>query len=166
MLKLQLIGNLGADAEIRQVGERSVISFNVAHSEKYTDRNTGQLVDKTVWVGCSYWRQPTQTGVAKYLTKGKKVFVEGEPSVRTYQNREGATVATLDLRVINLELLGGNTEPGQTNPNYDANNPAGQPYQSQQGQQQQPQQVSEPAAAPQADVSSSNAPPDDDDLPF
>ncbi len=102
---MTMIGRLGNDAEVRDAAGQKVISFNIAHSEKYTDRNGAQQ-EKTTWVSCSYWRQPDRTGVAQYLKKGGQVYVEGTPSARHYQNKEGVTVATLDLRVLTLELLG------------------------------------------------------------
>lgn len=117
MLKMTVIGNLGRDAEIREAGSARVISFAVAHSEKYRDRQTNMMVEKTVWVNCSYWRDPDKTGVAQYLTKGKKVYVEGTPSSRAYTDRDGNMRASLDLRVLNLELLSSAGEGGP-NPNY------------------------------------------------
>lgn len=106
MIKTQVIGYLGKDAEVRSVGEQSVISFSVAHSEKYTDRN-GQQVDKTVWVKCNIWRKPDKVKIAEYLKKGTLVYVEGEPSANAYVNKEGAAAASLELRVSKLDFLGG-----------------------------------------------------------
>lgn len=106
MIKTQVIGYLGKDCEVRQVGEQSVISFSVAHSEKYTDRN-GQQVDKTVWVKCNIWRKPDKVKIADYLKKGTLVYVEGEPSANAYVNKEGAAAASLELRVTKLDFLGG-----------------------------------------------------------
>lgn len=109
MLRLQLIGRLGADAEVRDAAGKKVISFNVAHSEQYTDRQ-GVRQERTTWVRCSLWRQEGRTGVAQYLTKGTQVYLEGSPSVRTYENKEGLTVASFELTVLGLELLGGRND--------------------------------------------------------
>jgi single-strand DNA-binding protein len=107
MLKLQIIGYLGRDAEVREVGGNNVvISFSVAYTEKYKDRN-GVLQEKTTWVRCSLWRQPDKTAVAQYLTKGTQVFVEGVPSANAYLSKEdNKPMASLECRVSNLELLG------------------------------------------------------------
>lgn len=119
MLKTQLIGHLGKDAEVRDAAGKKVISFAVAHTEKYTDRN-GAKQEKTTWVNCSLWRQPDKTGIAQYLTKGTQVYVEGTPSVRTYENKEGQTLASLELTVQSIELLGGGKGTKRPASTYDA----------------------------------------------
>ena len=106
-LKMTIIGNLGRDAEIREVGTNRVISFSVAHSEKYRDRTTNLPVERTTWVNCSYWRDPDKIGVAQYLKKGTQVYIEGTPTVRTYTNNQGQPAASLECRVSELRLLGG-----------------------------------------------------------
>jgi single-strand DNA-binding protein len=107
MLRLQIIGFLGRDAEVRDVGANNVvISFSVAYTEKYKDRN-GILQEKTTWVRCSLWRQPDKTAIAQYLTKGTQVFVEGVPSANAYLSKEdNKLMASLECRVLNLQLLG------------------------------------------------------------
>lgn len=107
MIKLQVIGNLGRDCEMKEINGKHVINFNVAHSEKFKDA-TGNLKERTTWVNCAYWTD--RTAVAQYLTKGKTVYVEGSPEAEAYTNKEGQNAATLRLRVFNLQLLGGNTE--------------------------------------------------------
>jgi single-strand DNA-binding protein len=109
MLKLQIIGNLGKDAEIRQANGKTVIGFNVAHTEKYKDAQ-GVLQSKTTWVACSYWTE--RTAVVPYLKKGTSVFVEGTPSVDTYQNQQNETVANLRLMVREIQLIGGQRQEG------------------------------------------------------
>ena len=104
---MQLIGRLGGDAEVRDVNSTKVISFNVAHTEKYMDRKTNQMTEKTVWVRCSMWRDADKIKVADYLKKGTQVYVEGTPSSNAYMNKEGQPAASLECRVNTLELLGG-----------------------------------------------------------
>lgn len=111
MLKLTAIGNLGRDAEVKDVAGRKVIEFSIAHSERYTDRS-GQQQERTTWVRCSYWRDGDRVGVAEYLKKGKQVYVEGIPQVSSYTTKEGQPGASLDLRVTSLELIGGRSEGG------------------------------------------------------
>lgn len=111
MLKLTAIGNLGRDAEVKDVAGKKVIEFSIAHSERYTDRS-GQQQERTTWVRCSYWRDGDRVGVAEYLKKGKQVYVEGIPQVSSYTTKEGQPGASLDLRVTSLELIGGRSEGG------------------------------------------------------
>lgn len=120
MIKLQLIGNLGRDAAVRQIENEQAISFNVAVNEKYTNKQ-GVKVENTQWVECTIWRKSTESvKIAEFLKKGTQVFIEGKPSVDTYKNKEGLTVATLKVRVLNVELLGGSK-------NQDAAAPAAEP---------------------------------------
>lgn len=111
MLKAILVGNLGRDAEVKQVGDSKVIEFSVAHNERKRDPNTGDFVKETVWVRCSLWRREDQsTNVANYLTKGTAVYVEGDLKTRAYTDREGNQRASIDVRVRNLELIGGSSQ--------------------------------------------------------
>ena len=107
MIKLQIVGNLGADCIQKEVNGKNVINFNVAHSEKFKD-GQGNLVEKTIWVNCAYWTD--KTAIAQYLTKGKTVYAEGSPEADGYTNKDGQVAATLRMRVQNIQLLGGNTE--------------------------------------------------------
>ena len=103
MIKLQVIGNLGKDCITNNVKGKSVINFNVAHTEKFKD-SQGVQKDKTTWVECAYWTD--RTGIAPYLKKGTQVYVEGVPEVRTYTTGDGRNGASLTLRVFNIQLLG------------------------------------------------------------
>ncbi len=107
MIKLQAIGNLGKDCVTNTVNGKSVINFNVAHTEKYRDAQ-GNQKDKTIWVECAYWTD--KTAIAPYLRKGTQVYVEGNPEVRTYQKSDGTTAASLTLRVQSVQLLGTRNE--------------------------------------------------------
>jgi single-strand DNA-binding protein len=104
MIKLQVIGNLGKDCVTNTVNGKSVINFNVAHTEKFRDAQ-GNQKDKTIWVECAYWTD--RTGVAPYLKKGTQVYAEGTPEVRTYPKNDGTTGVSLTLRVQSVQLLGG-----------------------------------------------------------
>lgn len=115
MIKLQAIGNLGKDCVTNTVNGKSVINFNVAHTEKFRDAQ-GNQKDKTIWVECAYWTD--KTAIAPYLRKGTQVYVEGSPEVRTYPKNDGTTAASLTLRVSSVQLLGNrsdNTTPSQGN---------------------------------------------------
>ena len=112
MIKLQIVGNLGADCIQKEVNGKTVINFNVAHSEKYKD-GQGNLVEKTIWVNCAYWTD--KTAIAQYLTKGKTVYAEGSPEADGYTNKDGQVSATLRMRVQNIQLLGGNADAPGTN---------------------------------------------------
>lgn len=101
MFKTTLTGNIGNDAEVTAFDNGSkVVSFSVAHSKKWTDKN-GVKQEKTTWVRCNMWKQEN---LAQYLKKGVRVLVEGEIEARAYTNKEGQTVASLELTVFAIEM--------------------------------------------------------------
>jgi len=115
MIKMQVIGNLGKDCVVNTVNGKNVINFTVAHTEKYKD-SQGSNQEKTTWVDCAYWTD--RTAISPYLTKGKQVFVEGTPEVRSFTRQDGTGGASLSLRVREVQLLGGKGETGGSVPSY------------------------------------------------
>src|SRR4029078_9238666 len=112
MIKLQIVGNLGADCIQKEVNGKTVINFNVAHTEKFKD-SQGKLKEKTIWVNCAYWTD--RTAIAPYLKKGQMVYAEGSPEAEGYMNKENQAAATLRMRVQNVQLLGSKNEGRQNN---------------------------------------------------
>lgn len=107
MLKLVIIGNLGADAELRNANGAQFLSFRVAHSDRWTDRNSGEVHGNTTWVSCTL--NGDGGNLRPYLKQGTKVFVYGDVSTRIYVSpKDGKQYAGIDCRVRQLELCGGN----------------------------------------------------------
>lgn len=104
MIQLTLIGQLGKDAEVRDYGQSKVINFSVAVSTGYGYKKT------TTWVECAKFGE--KIGISEYLKKGAKVYVSGEPSLRTWE-KDGKSGAALNLRVQDIELLGSKSDAGQ-----------------------------------------------------
>ncbi len=121
MIKLQIIGHLGADCTTNEVNGKNVINFNVAHSEKYKDHQ-GNLVEKTIWVKCAYWTD--RTAIAQYLKRGQLIYAEGTPEAEGYLNKENQNAASLKMRVFQVQLL------GSKNDNQEGNNQQNSNYQS------------------------------------
>ncbi len=115
MIKMQVIGNLGKDCVVNTVNGKNVINFTVAHTEKYKD-SQGANQEKTTWVDCAYWTD--RTAISPYLTKGKQVFVEGTPEVRSFTRQDGTGGASLSLRIREVQLLGGKSDAGASGPSY------------------------------------------------
>jgi single-strand DNA-binding protein len=101
---LKVIGNfnLGADATVNTVNGKTVINFNAAHSESYTDAS-GVRQDRSVWANFSWWSE--KTNIVQYLKKGVSVLVDGVPSAVLYENRDKVKVAQLQVRINYLQLL-------------------------------------------------------------
>ena len=106
MNQLTIIGNIGQDAKILDHNGRKAIQFHVAINKSYKNTD-GVKVDSTLWISCSFWKNDKQgVGVAEYLKAGTQVMVQGEPSARPYQSKDGKWNASLNLNVTNLDLLG------------------------------------------------------------
>ena len=121
MIKMQVIGNLGKDCVVNTVNGKNVINFTVAHTEKYKD-SQGNSQEKTTWVDCAYWTD--RTALAQYLVKGKQVYAEGQPEVRSFTRQDGTAGASLSLRVREVQLLGGRGENTAGGSSYAGNNTA------------------------------------------
>ena len=88
--KCQFIGHLGKEPEIRsmQSGDQ-VASFSVAVTEKWKDKQSGERKERTEWVKVSVFNQNLVKVVENFLTKGSKVYVEGQMETRKWQNKDG-----------------------------------------------------------------------------
>jgi single-strand DNA-binding protein len=115
--KAILIGNVGSDPEIRSVGTGSrVAQFSLATSRSWNDQQ-GSKQEKTEWHRCVVWNSGRgQSGlvevVEKYLKKGEKVYIEGEIEYRQWQDKDGQTRYTTEIKVRDLMLLGGRAGGG------------------------------------------------------
>ena len=88
--KVMLIGNLGADPEIRsfQNGGK-VANLRIATSETWKDRNTGERQERTEWHTIAIFSEGLVNVVENYLKKGSKVYVEGKLQTRKWQDQQG-----------------------------------------------------------------------------
>ena len=88
--KVMLIGNLGADPEIRsfQNGGK-VANLRVATSESWKDRNTGERKEKTEWHTVAIFSEGLVGVVERFLKKGSKVYIEGKLQTRKWQDQNG-----------------------------------------------------------------------------
>ena len=89
--KVMLIGNLGADPEIRTFGNGGkVANLRIATSEQWKDKATGERKEKTEWHTVAIFSEGLVSVVERYLKKGSKVFVEGKLQTRKWQDQNGA----------------------------------------------------------------------------
>jgi single-strand DNA-binding protein len=102
MLNLSIAGSLGRDAELRTAGQSQVCSFSVGVSTY--DRAAKQKA--TVWVRVSVWGRRGER-LAPMLSKGGRVACSGEMTLRTYVDKAGATVTSVELTAQDVTLLGG-----------------------------------------------------------
>lgn len=96
MINLNLIGTLGKDAEVRDAAGTKVINFSVAVNQGYGEKKT------TLWVEAAKFGE--KTAIVEYLKKGTKVYISGEPTLRTWE-ANGKSGTSLQIRVQEIELL-------------------------------------------------------------
>ena len=110
--KVTLIGNLGADPEVRSTsGGNRVATFSLATSRSWTGAS-GERQEKTEWHRCVVWNSKTSQLadiVERYLKKGDKVYVEGRIEYRQWQDKENQTRYSTEINVRELIMLSGRT---------------------------------------------------------
>jgi single-strand DNA-binding protein len=88
--KVILIGNLGADPEIRRTQDgRPIANLRVATSETWRDKNTGERREKTEWHRVVIFNEGLCRIAEQYLKKGSKVYLEGALQTRKWQDKDG-----------------------------------------------------------------------------
>jgi len=88
--KVILIGNLGADPEVRtfQNGGK-VCNLRIATSESWKDKNSGERKERTEWHSVAIFSEPLARLAEQYLHKGSKVYIEGQLETRKWQDQSG-----------------------------------------------------------------------------
>src|SRR3954471_9145889 len=106
-----LIGNVGQDPEIRTIpnGAR-VAQFSVATSRRWNDKS-GQQQEKTEWHRIVAWERLVEV-IERYVKKGDRIYVEGEIEYRQYQDKDGVTKYTTEIRAREVLLLGSKSDGG------------------------------------------------------
>jgi single-strand DNA-binding protein len=96
--KVILVGNLGRDPELRsmQSGDK-VCNLSVATSERWKDRNSGEMQEKTEWHRVVVFDQKLAEVAEKYLKKGAKVFLEGQLQTRKWTDNSGVEKYTTEV---------------------------------------------------------------------
>lgn len=105
MLKLEVIGNLGSDAKLQESPGGKFVAFNVAHTSKRTDKSTGEVIERTTWVSCTW--NGAGGNLLGWLLKGTKVYVSGDMTLREYKGLDGLMHTGVNLFVRDIELCGG-----------------------------------------------------------
>lgn len=99
------IGNLGADAELRYTTNGGgVANFRLAVNESWKDAN-GEKQERTEWVSCVLFGKRAEA-IAKYLLKGKQLYVEGRLQTRSWEDKEGNKRYTTEVVCNDVQFLG------------------------------------------------------------
>jgi len=123
MNRVQLIGNLGKDAEVKTMPSGSTLtSFSVATEERYKDKQD-QWQGKTTWHRVAIWDAKPHV---QALHKGQRVYIEGSIDVREYTGSDGVKKTTTEVKAFSVEIL---FVPERQSDRQDARPPQGnQPY--------------------------------------
>ena len=147
--KVILIGNLGADPEVRSLTSGAKVArIRIATSESYTNKE-GERVTNTEWHSVNLWRGLADIA-EKYLTKGSSVYIEGRLRTRSYDHKDGVTRYVTEIEGDNMTMLGGRNDSNNSSSNFS---------ESEQSAPKSAAPSKTKAKAPEANE-------DDDDLPF
>jgi len=113
--KAILIGRLGQDPEVREVGSSKVANFSIATDESYTDRE-GNKVEKTEWHRIVMWNKAAENAEA-FLRKGSLVYIEGKIETRSWQNEAGEKRYSTEIKSFSFQILNNKNE---LNPSQDS----------------------------------------------
>ena len=104
--KAIIIGNLGADPEIRYTQDGTqAASFTVATTEKWKGKD-GQMQEQTEWHKVVAWRRLAEI-CGEYLAKGSRVYIEGKLQTRKWQDKDGNDRYTTEIVVSEMKMLSG-----------------------------------------------------------
>ena len=105
--KVILVGNLGRDAEMRYTSSGTAVStLNLATTETWKDKDDGSKQEKTEWHRIIVWGKTAEV-LSPYLMKGKQILVEGKLQTRKWDDKDGVTRYTTEIKSDRVTLLGG-----------------------------------------------------------
>lgn len=113
--KVMVIGNLGQTPELKYTpAGQAVTNFSVAVNENWTDKQ-GQKQERTEWIRVVVWGKVAEN-CAKFLTKGRPVFVEGKMQTRIWDDKDGKKQYTTEVQALNVQFLGSKDGGGSRAP--------------------------------------------------
>ena len=111
--KVIIVGNLGADPEIRFAPSGDAIcNIRVATSEAWKDRQTGERKEATEWHRINFYGKLAEIA-GQYLRKGSQVYIEGSLRTRKWTDKDGQEKYSTEIRADEMKMLGGKPEGQQ-----------------------------------------------------
>jgi single-strand DNA-binding protein len=154
--KVQIIGNLGKDPEVRYTPNGAAIcNFSLATTRKWKDKTSGENVEETEWHRIVMYDRLAEIA-GEYLKKGRSCYVEGRLKTRKWQNKEGVDQYTTEIVAMEMQMLGSREGMGAP----DEGGGGGGGYQRQAAPAAQ-RPAAKPAAKPASGFDDM-----DDDIPF
>ena len=123
--RVMLLGNLGADPELKNAGGQAVLRLRLATSETYLDKDKVRK-EKTEWHSVTIWGKRAEA-LGRFLAKGDRLFIEGQIRTSSYEDREGVKRYRTEINATNVLLNGkaggprptGSDSPPTSNANDD-----------------------------------------------
>lgn len=110
--KVILVGNLGADPEVRYTASGTAItSLSVATSESWTDKQSGEKQERTEWHRVKLFGRLAEIA-GEYLKKGRQIYIEGSLRTDKYTDKQGVERYSTDIVASEMQMLGGGSEGG------------------------------------------------------
>lgn len=111
--KVILIGHLGNDPVLNKLTSGdSATSFSLATSEKYPNKQTGEMIENTIWFNCEAFGKPADV-IAQYVKKGHKLYVEGKLVENNYTDKSGVVTKGYKVRISGFDFLESAKSGGQ-----------------------------------------------------
>jgi len=154
--KVMLIGNLGADPEIRYTaGGSAIANLRLATAESWRDKETGEQQERTEWHRVVFFGRLAEIA-GEYLKKGSQIYVEGRLQTRKWQDKDGSDRYSTEIVANEMQMLGGRGGAGGGGGGGGYEDAPSRPAGS--GRPQRGAQTGAPNEAPMPDF--------DDDIPF
>lgn len=110
--KIQLIGRVGADPELRFTTDGTAVAqFNLATTKSW--KKDGEKQEKTTWHKVIAWRKLAEI-IGQYVKKGSLLYVEGELEIREFEDKQGVKRKTHEIIINDMKMLGGKREGGSS----------------------------------------------------
>jgi single-strand DNA-binding protein len=111
--KVILVGNLGADPEVRYMPSGdAVANIRLATTDRYKDKQSGEFKEMTEWHRVSFFGRLAEI-VNEYLKKGSSVYIEGRIRTRKYQAQDGTDRYSTEIVADQMQMLGGRSGGGE-----------------------------------------------------
>ncbi len=104
--KVILVGRLGSDPEVKYTSSGTAVArFNLATSEQWSDKATGEKKERTEWHRIVFWNKLAEL-CGQYLSKGRQIYVEGGLQTRSWEDKDGNKRYTTEIRGQTIQFLG------------------------------------------------------------
>lgn len=131
--KVILIGNLGADPEVRRLNSGdAVVNLRIATSETWRDKNSGERKERTEWHQIVIFNEQIAKVAEQYLKKGMKVYLEGQLQTRQWEDQQGQKRYTTEIVLQRyrgeLQMLDSRGQGGGSDVAYSGNDRGGSDF--------------------------------------